>query len=106
MNENNDELLQTIMGLIMNGGDAKSCSMEALQAAKLNNFEEAAQKLKKAEEALSRAHKSQTALLTREANGDNIELSLLLIHGQDHLMNAITFRDLAEEMIDLHKKIK
>ncbi|HCW36206.1 MAG TPA: PTS cellobiose transporter subunit IIA, partial [Staphylococcus sp.] len=34
------------------------------------------------------------------------ELNLLLIHSQDHLMNAITVKDLANEMIDLYKEMK
>ena len=101
-----EELLETIMGLIMHGGDAKSSAMEAIYAAKAGSFEDAEQKLKDADAALGNAHKSQTALLTREASGDSVELSLLLIHGQDHLMNAITFKDLAVEIIDLHRKLE
>lgn len=100
-----EQLLETIMGLIMHGGDAKSSAMEAITAAKAGNFDEADQKIKNAEEALVNAHKSQTSLLTREASGDSVELSLLLVHGQDHLMNAITFKDLAMEIIDIHRKL-
>ncbi len=99
-----EQLLETIMGLIMHGGDAKSNSIEAITAAKAGNFEEADKKLEDANDALSEAHKSQTDLLTREASGDSVELSLLLVHGQDHLMNAITFKDLAIEIIDIHRK--
>lgn len=100
-----EKLLETIMGLIMHGGDAKSSSMEAIYAAKEGKFDEAEQKIADADEALGNAHKSQTALLTREASGDSVELSLLLVHGQDHLMNAITFKDLAVEIIDIHRKL-
>ncbi len=52
------------------------------------------------------AHHSQTALLSQEARGEKVEVSMLLIHAQDHLMNAITFRDLAVEMIELYERIK
>lgn len=100
-----EQLLETIMGLIMHGGDAKSSSMEAIYAAKEGDFEKAEQKISDADEALGNAHKSQTTLLTREASGDSVELSLLLVHGQDHLMNAITFKDLAVEIIDIHRKL-
>lgn len=100
-----EQLLETIMGLIMYGGDAKSSAMEAIYAAKKGNFEEAEEKIKNADKALLDAHKSQTTLLTREATGDPVELSLLLVHGQDHLMNAITFKDLAVEIIDVHRKL-
>ena len=100
-----EQLLETIMGLIMHGGDAKSSSMEAIYAAKKGDFEKAEEKISDADEALGNAHKSQTSLLTREASGDSVELSLLLVHGQDHLMNAITFKDLAVEIIDIHRRL-
>ena len=101
-----EQLLETIMGLIMHGGDAKSSAMEAIAAAKKGEFEKAEEKISDAEEALKKAHESQTTLLTREASGDSVELSLLLVHGQNHLMNAITFKDLAIEIIDIHRKLE
>ena len=100
-----EQNLETIMGLIINGGNAKSDAMEAIQAAKKGNFEEADQKIKDADKSLSEAHKSQTGMLTKEASGDAVKISLLMVHGQDHLMNAITFRDLASEVVDVYKKI-
>ncbi|CAM5379701.1 PTS lactose/cellobiose transporter subunit IIA OS=Lysinibacillus sphaericus OX=1421 GN=LS41612_07505 PE=4 SV=1 [Lysinibacillus sphaericus] len=57
-------------------------------------------------EALIEAHHAQTALLTQEAREEKVEVSMLLIHAQDHLMNAITFRDLAQEMIELYEQLK
>lgn len=100
-----EELMQTIMGLIMNGGDAKSSAMEAIHAAKAGDFDTADEKLANADEALTRAHNSQTGLLTQEAGGNSVEISLLMVHGQDHLMNAITFKDLAVEVVDVYKKL-
>ncbi len=100
-----DENLQAIMGLIVNGGNAKSSSMEAIQAAKKGDFDEADAKLKEADAALGEAHNSQTGMLTKEASGDHVKVTLLMVHGQDHLMNAITFRDLAGEVVDLYKKL-
>ncbi|MBY5035098.1 PTS lactose/cellobiose transporter subunit IIA [Streptococcus gallolyticus] len=99
------ELLETIMGLIMYGGDAKGKAVEAIAAAKKFNFEVAEAKLKEANLSLSHAHKSQTALLTQEAGGDSINISLLMVHGQDHLMNAITFIDMAKEVIDIYRQL-
>lgn len=105
MADDQGQLLEMVMELIMHGGDSKSSSIEAIQAAKKGEFDEANNKLADSEEALIRAHKAQTALLTREASGDSVELSLLMIHGQDHLMNAITVKDLASEFIDLYLKL-
>ncbi|PLR98535.1 PTS lactose/cellobiose transporter subunit IIA [Bacillus sp. T33-2] len=93
------------MNLIMLSGNAKSLAMEAIQAAKEDDFELADQKLEEANNELTGAHNSQTSLLTQEASGENFQVTLLLIHAQDHLMNAITFLDLAKEVIDVHKKL-
>ncbi|SBO16910.1 PTS lactose/cellobiose transporter subunit IIA [Carnobacterium divergens] len=99
------ENLETIMGLIINGGNAKSDAMEAIHAAKKGDFELADQKLIDSDKALVEAHHSQTSMLTQEAKGDHVAVTLLTVHSQDHLMNAITFRDLAAEMVDLYKKM-
>lgn len=101
----NEENLQAVMGLIMNGGNAKSSAFEAIKAAKKGDFTEADAKLKEADKFLVEAHNSQTGMLTKEANGDHVPVTLLMVHSQDHIMNAITFRDLAGEIVDLYKKL-
>lgn len=97
--------LEAVMGLIMYGGDAKGKAIEAIEAAKAYDFDTADTRMAEANESLVTAHQSQTSLLTSEAQGEDVELSLLLVHGQDHLMNAITFIDLAKEVIDIHRKL-
>lgn len=99
-------MMESVMGLIVHSGNTKSECMEAIQLAKKGEIEEARRKIELANEALTAAHHSQTGLLTQEARGEKVEVSMLLIHAQDHLMNAITFRDLAKEMIDLYERIK
>lgn len=98
-------MLQAVMGLILHSGNTKSECMEALQLAKAGKIGEAKEKIEQANEALINAHHSQTGLLTKEASGEKVELTMLLIHAQDHLMNAITFRDLTIEMIELHERL-
>jgi PTS system cellobiose-specific IIA component len=44
-------------------------------------------------------------MLTAEAQGDHAKVTLLMVHSQDHLMNAITFRDLAGEIVALYKRL-
>ncbi|MCH4177580.1 MAG: PTS lactose/cellobiose transporter subunit IIA [Streptococcaceae bacterium] len=101
-----EEQLQAIMGLIVNAGNAKSDAMEAIQAAKAGDFELADEKLKAANQALVDAHHSQTELLQEEARGNSMEITLLTIHSQDHLMTSITFNDLAKEVIDIYKRLE
>lgn len=100
-----EQNLESIMGLIVNAGNAKSDAMEAIQAAKAGNFDEADEKIKSAEDSLVEAHHSQTGLLTKEAQGEHMTVTLLTVHSQDHLMTAIAFTDLAKEIIDLHREI-
>ena len=94
--------LDVIMQLIMHGGDAKG---NAIEAAKAGDFALANEKISESEKALVEAHHAQTGLLTQEASGDAVELSLLMVHGQDHLMTSIAFKDLAKEIVEIYEKI-
>lgn len=106
MSGENRESMEVIMALIMHGGDARSSSMEAIHAAKSGHFDRAEEKLKGADASITEAHQVQTDLLTQEAAGNSVELNLLMVHAQDTLMNAMTYRDLAEEMIDMYRRIE
>ena len=99
------ETLMAAMGLIGNGGNAKCLAFEAIRLAKKGDIEGAREKLKESDKSLLEAHNSQTNMLTKEAQGDHMHVTLLVVHSQDHLMNAITFRDLAGEMVDLYEKL-
>lgn len=98
-----ENITEIIMGLIVNGGNARSLAMKAIYAAKKGDFVGADQFLEEANESLLKAHHSQTELLTQEASGQIMDISLLMIHAQDHLMNAITVKDMAIEFVDLYK---
>ncbi|MBU3128889.1 PTS lactose/cellobiose transporter subunit IIA [Clostridium tagluense] len=96
---------EVIMQLIVLGGNARSISMQAIVEAKNGNILKAKETLKEASVELNNAHKIQTQLIQKEISGQGVEISLLMIHAQDHLMNAITVKDLATEFIDLYEKI-
>jgi len=98
--------LEGIMKLVMNGGEAKTQAMAAVNEAKKNNFDKAHEHIKLAEKALIEAHHSQTDMLTKEAqNSSPTETTLLMVHAQDHLMTAIIFIDLIKEIVALYQKI-
>lgn len=102
---NEEELLQVAMQLIIHAGNAKSECMEAIQLVKTGDFLGSSEKIEEANRSLTQAHHAQTSLLTNEARGEHVQPTLMLIHAQDHLMNAITFRDLAKEMIELYTRM-
>lgn len=105
MAQENTDNMEVIMGIIMQAGNAKAAAMQAIQAAKKANFEEADKFIKEADKGLVAAHNVQTDMLTQEAQGNHVKVDLYMVHAQDHLMTAITFIDLAKEVVDLYKKI-
>ena len=102
------DTIDIAMELIAGAGDSRSYAMEAIAQAKAGDFEEARASLQKAKEAMVEAHEVQTGLLRAEMSGnekDKAELSLLMVHAQDHLTMALLMRDIALEFIELYEKL-
>lgn len=89
--------------LILYAGNGRSDAMEAIGEAKKGNFDRADELLKFASKELGKSHDIQTKLIQNEASGNGNKLNILLVHAQDHFMNAMTVRDLAIEIIELYK---
>ncbi|EJG1086788.1 PTS lactose/cellobiose transporter subunit IIA [Vibrio parahaemolyticus] len=96
---------ETIMGLIIASGSAKSFAMEALAKARNGEFDAAEELLGEAKEALNEAHLVQTKLIESDAGEGKVKASLVLVHAQDHLMTSILCHDMAKEMIEMYKQI-
>lgn len=93
-----------IMNLVVNSGDARSVAIEALREARDGNFAKADEMMEHADQIMLQGHESQTEMIQSEINGGKIEVSLLMVHAQDHLMNAMTVIDLCKEIIDILRK--
>ena len=102
-----DEILSDaiVMNLVVNSGEARSIAMEAIELARQGQFEEAAAKIAEARETINAAHNFQTELVQKEINNDPVPMSLLMCHGQDHLMTAMVVIDLAEKFIEVYHKM-
>lgn len=92
--------------IIAFAGDGKSDAMRAIRVAREGNFGEAEEFLKSADEKIKMAHEVQFDWLQQEAEGNPVAVNVLSIHAQDHLTMAIVVRDLAEEIILLHRENK
>jgi len=97
---------EIIMQIIAGAGNARSYASEAIRDAREGRFEDAQEKRDEAAKATNEAHKAQMDLLVEEANGNNVPISLLMVHAQDYIMNALTVCDLAAEMIENMKQNK
>ena len=94
------------LNLISNSGTARTKAFEALHKAREGKYEEAKILLKESEESSLLAHNAQTELLQAEANGDNSNYSIIMVHAQDHLMTSILAKELIEEMVTMYKELK
>lgn len=93
------------MQLITAAGTAKSNYIGAIQKAKQGLYEEATQMIADGDEFLKQGHEPHTVLIQKEASGDDFRMGLILTHAEDQMASAETFKVMAEEMIDLYKKI-
>ena len=78
-------------------------AFEAISKAKEGNIEEARKLLKESKVEVNKAHRCQIELIQQEACANKTDVSLVLIHAQDHLMNTINYQMLAYKIIDIHK---
>lgn len=96
---------EIIMNIILNAGDARSKSLVALKRARQGEFAEAKKLLKEAGESVTLAHRSQTELIQKEVSGEKQEVSLLMVHAQDHLMTALAIKDMVTELVDYAEEL-
>lgn len=87
-------------------GTARSMYIEAIQAAKLGQFEEAEKLLEEGQQVFLEGHHAHAGLIQKEAAGVKCEFALLLMHAEDQLMSAEAFGILAQEFIDVYKTMK
>lgn len=92
--------------IISASGMARASVHEAMDAMREGNFALADEKMEEADSYLVEAHKAQTDLLHRFANGVQIEIQIIMVHAQDHLMTTMTLKEVAQEMKHLYKAIE
>ncbi len=101
----NEEMVTACFQLITYVGTARSCFINAIQCAKEGKFDTAAEMIKQGDEAFAKGHDGHADLLAKEANGELSATGLLLIHAEDQLMSAEGFRIIAEEFIEVYKRL-
>lgn len=99
------ELEMVSFKVISASGAAKSLFMEAMQHARKREFEKAEECIKEGEESRQQGHEAHFELIQKEASGDPVSITLLLMHAEDQLMSAETIKIIAEEMIENYKVI-
>lgn len=91
--------------IIAAAGSARSSYVEALQAAKNGNFEEAEALIKQGDTDFVEAHHVHAELIQKFAGGEDPGANILLIHAEDQVMSAEVLKLMALEFIDLYKRL-
>lgn len=94
-----------LFNIIASVGSARSSYIEAIQCAKENKFDEADAKILEGDTMFQEGHKAHASLIAKEASGEAVEFSLLLVHAEDQLMSAEAFKILSQEFISVYQRI-
>jgi len=100
------DIESTVMELIINAGESKSCAMQALNSAKQGNWDQVDEFLTLSTAASKRAHSVQTELIGIDEGTGKVPVNLIMVHAQDHIMTAMLARELIEELINIHRKLQ
>lgn len=95
------ELEKNALEIIGASGDSRGEAFKALRFARNGDIDKARESLKISKEKARKGHEVQTKLIMNESKGEKTELSLLMIHAQDHLMTSLMAYDLIEEIVEM-----
>lgn len=100
-----EEISMTGFAIVAYAGDAKTALIKALNYARDGEFEKARQSVKDSEESINEAHNEQTHLLSQEAGGADLDVTFIMVHGQDTLMTTMMLKDEITYFIDEYERI-
>ena len=99
-----EKLEELDLQIIASVGTARSMYIEALNLAKEGQFEEANAKVAEADEMFAQGHDAHHDILAMQGQGIELPFDLMLVHAEDQMMSAETFRLIATELMELYKK--
>lgn len=101
-----EKIQEISFGIILCCGEASNYINEAFKMIKNYEFDQANKCLVKANDSLVEAHSKQSSLLQQFAEGNEVEVEIILVHAQDHLMSSMNYKNFVEEFFAVYKKLK
>ncbi len=93
------------MELIANSGEAKSLYIEAIRLARQGDFKKAKELWDSAGKTYQNAHNVHFDMFQMEVGVESNLQRMFLIHAEDQLSGAETFKLVSEEIIELYRKL-
>lgn len=100
-----EEIQQIACNVIANAGSAFDYFVQSVREAIQGNYDHVEKLMKEGDTFLVKAHQAQTDLLNSEIQGKEIPMGILIVHAQDHYMHAMTYKQIALDLIAVNKKI-
>lgn len=98
-----------LLEIISSASQAQRLAYEAFDCLERRQYSKARQCIRDGRKAILPAHQIQSQLIAMQMDpdtADRINVTLLTVHAQNHLMNAIQILDLTERMISLYSRKK
>lgn len=99
-----DKLEELDLQIIAAVGTARSMFIEALNQAKEGKFEEARATVAEADKLFAEGHSAHHDILAMQGQGIELPFDLMLVHAEDQMMSAETFRLIATELMEIYQK--
>jgi PTS system lactose-specific IIA component len=100
-----EDISMTGFAIVAYAGDAKTALLKALDNAREGKIEEAKKLVEEANKSIVDAHNEQTKLLADEAGGMDMDVTFIMVHGQDTLMTTMMLMDQCKFFIDEYERI-
>ncbi len=101
-----EQMQSVAFQIIAEVGTAKSMYMEAIRIAKEEkDFEAAKQMIIEGQEMATSAHSHHFDIVQKEAGGETLPFSIMLMHAEDQLLTTEVVKTLAEELIFVHEQL-
>lgn len=100
-----DEIQLACFAIISRVGEAKSCYMEALRAARAGDFSHVDELVERGSALFVEGHNAHMSLIQREAAEDGVPASLLLMHAEAQLMDGESCKTYVKEFIEIYREL-
>ena len=95
------DLEEMSLEIITNVGTARSMYVEAVEAAKAGNFEEAHNLVADGEKNFINGHHAHADLVNAKIGVEDLQYMFLVMHAEDQLISAETLKIVCDELIDM-----
>jgi PTS system cellobiose-specific IIA component len=97
---------QTLFTFILHAGNARSKAKEAAELAEAGDWQAAQNCLEEANAEQLKAHAVNAQIIRREAGGETVPFSVLLVHAMDLLLLAWSELDYTQNYIAMCRRVK